>query len=60
MSIEKAAPALHEYIQDESNRKANERIVAILRSEKARQWVWDNWKGEAELFDLLEELFRNE
>lgn len=36
--------------------KENRRIIELLRSEEGRDWVWNNWKGERELYNLLEEL----
>lgn len=36
-----------------------DRIISLLRSEKSRDWVWNNWKGDVELYDLLEKLIRS-
>jgi hypothetical protein len=36
-----------------------DRIITLLRSEKARDWLWNNWKGDVEIYDLLEKLIRS-
>lgn len=48
-----------EKLVQDAYEKENARIVEKLRSEKTRQWLFDNWKGETELFDLLETIVRD-
>lgn len=38
----------------ESNER--KRIKDLLRSDFGRDWVWNRWKGDIQLYDLLEEL----
>jgi hypothetical protein len=32
------------------------RIKHLLRSDFGRDWIWNRWKGDTQLYDLLEEL----